>query len=143
MCCGCKRWYRCCSWCDNAGVRNGTGVNASGVKDVIVVGVIKHTHMVKHGTMVIVSMNAAAVKFGTVVGLTKRVLDIVPWLKCEHFGRQACWCFFPRLRGFLENVQPFIPGLPFFLSFFFNGSRTLIPFFRPGSVHSGSASRRL
>ena len=53
------------------------------------------------------------------------------------------WCWlFPRLQGFLENVRPFIPRLRFF--FFFCkveiSKRTLIPLFRPGSVHSGSAS---
>ena len=45
-----------------------------------------------------------------------------------------------------ENVQPVIPhiALFFFFSFFFEAefsSRTLIPLFMPGSVHSGSASR--
>ena len=44
--------------------------------------------------------------------------------------------------GFRENVQPFIPHLPIFFFFFLvaNSLRTLIPLFRPGSVHSGSAS---
>ena len=48
------------------------------------------------------------------------------------------WWLFPRVRGFWVNVQQFIPAL-----FFFKveiSSRTLIPLFRPGSVHSGSAS---
>ena len=47
---------------------------------------------------------------------------------------------FSRLRGFGENVRLFIPRLRFF---FFNveiSLRTLIPIFRPGSVHSGSAN---
>ena len=50
--------------------------------------------------------------------------------------------FFPRSRGFWENVRPFIPLLRFF-HFIFKveiSSCTLIPLFRPGSVHSGSAS---
>ena len=49
---------------------------------------------------------------------------------------------FPCLRGLLENVGPFIPCLCFFF-FFFEveiNLRTLIPLFRPRSVHSGSAS---
>ena len=54
------------------------------------------------------------------------------------------WWLFPRLRGFWENVPPFIPRLHSFFSFsFFEveiNSCTLIPLFRPGSVHSGSAS---
>ena len=44
--------------------------------------------------------------------------------------------------GFWENVRPFIPGLRLFF-FFFDlkiSSRTLIPLFMLGSVHSGSAS---
>ena len=51
------------------------------------------------------------------------------------------WWLFSHLQGFGENVWPFIPCLPFF--FFFKveiSLRTLIPLFRPGSVHSGSAS---
>ena len=55
------------------------------------------------------------------------------------------WCWlFPRLRRFWENVRPFIPRLrPLFCFVLFKvdiSSRTLIPLFRPGSVHSGSAS---
>ena len=45
---------------------------------------------------------------------------------------------------FFENVPPFIPCLCFFFfGFVFEveiSSCTLIPLFRPGSVHSGSAS---
>ena len=49
---------------------------------------------------------------------------------------------FPCLRGFWENVWPFIPCLRFFVVFFKVeiSSRTLIPLFMSGSVHSGSAS---
>ena len=48
---------------------------------------------------------------------------------------------FPRVRGLLENVRQFIPRLRFFFSLKVeNGLRTLIPLFRPRSVHSGSAS---
>ena len=50
------------------------------------------------------------------------------FLACEDFGG--------------KKVRPFIPRLRFFF-FFFEveiSSRTLIPLFRPGSVHSGSAS---
>ena len=53
------------------------------------------------------------------------------------------WCLFPHLWGFGENVQPFIPHLRSFNFFFFKVeiiSCALIPLFRPGSVHSGSAS---
>ena len=49
---------------------------------------------------------------------------------------------FPRLRGFGENVDSFIPCLHFF--FFFKveiSLHTPNPLFRPGSVCSGSASR--
>ena len=51
------------------------------------------------------------------------------------------WWTFPRVPGFGENARHFIPRLRFFCCCccFFN-SRTLIPLFRPGSVHSGSAS---
>ena len=51
------------------------------------------------------------------------------------------WWLFPRLWGFGENVQPFISHLQF-VSFFEMeiSSHTLILLFRPGSVHSGSAS---
>ena len=52
-----------------------------------------------------------------------------------------CWWLFPCLRGFRENVQPFIPCLRFF--FFFKvviSFHTLIPLFRLWSVHSGSVS---
>ena len=58
----------------------------------------------------------------------------------KHFWHGAC--SFLACEGFGENVRPFIPRLHFFF-FFFKveiNSRTLIPFFRPGSVHSGSAS---
>ena len=47
--------------------------------------------------------------------------------------------FFLRLRGFWENVRPFIPRLRFFFKSKIS-SGTLIPFFMRGSVHSGSAS---
>ena len=62
-------------------------------------------------------------------------------------GGQNLW-FLPRVVAFfrvwrfLENVRQFIPCLWFF--FFFEveiRSHTLILLFRPGSVHSGSASR--
>ena len=51
--------------------------------------------------------------------------------------------FFLACEDFFENVWPF-PACAFF--FFLGGaveisSCTLIPLFRPGSVHSGSASR--
>ena len=49
------------------------------------------------------------------------------------------WWLFPSVRGFLENVRQFIPCLPP-SPFFFKveiSSRTLIPLFRPGSVHTG------
>ena len=54
------------------------------------------------------------------------------------------WWLFPRLREFWENVRQFIPCPTLFSFFFFEveiSSRTLIPLFMPGSVHSGSASR--
>ena len=47
------------------------------------------------------------------------------------------------MQGFGENVWQFIPCLCSFFSFFFLveiSSHTLIPLYRPGSVHSGSAS---
>ena len=47
--------------------------------------------------------------------------------------------FFSPVREFWENVQQFISLLRFFFKFETN-LRTLIPLFRPGSVHSGSAS---
>ena len=54
---------------------------------------------------------------------------------------------FPACDDFGENVRPFIPRLRSFFFFFFWGegvveiiSRTLIPLFMPGSVHSVSAS---
>ena len=51
------------------------------------------------------------------------------------------WWLFPRVREFWENVRQFIPRPRFFIFFKVEiGSRTLIPFFRPGSVYSGSAS---
>ena len=57
-------------------------------------------------------------------------------------GGKEWWWLFPLLRGFRENVRSFIPRLCFFF-FFFEGeisSSVLIPLFRPGSVHNGSAS---
>ena len=51
--------------------------------------------------------------------------------------------FFPRLRWVQENVQPLIPHLCFFFFYFLKveiSSCTLIPLFRPGSVHRGSVS---
>ena len=49
------------------------------------------------------------------------------------------WCLFPHLWGFGDNVQPFIPHLRFcFLKW--RLACTLMPLFRPGSVHIGSAS---
>ena len=71
-------------------------------------------------------------------------------VKAIAVGLLCCGGFFPRLRGYVENVRLFIHRLPFFLSFFFLfffffkleiSSRTLIPHFKPRSVHSGSASR--
>ena len=50
-------------------------------------------------------------------------------------------CLFRHLWGFLENVQPFIPCLCFFFFQVEISSCTLISLFRPGPVHSGSASR--
>ena len=54
------------------------------------------------------------------------------------------WWLFPHLWGFSESVWPVIPCLGFFSLFFFFeveiSSRTLIPLFMPGSVHSGSVS---
>ena len=49
------------------------------------------------------------------------------------------WWIFPRVGGFWENVRQFISRLHFFLKVEIS-SRTTIPLFRPGSVHSGSAS---
>ena len=52
------------------------------------------------------------------------------------------WWLFPFWQRFQENVRPFIPAL-FFSFFFFKveiSLRTLIPLFRPGSVHNGSVS---
>ena len=52
-----------------------------------------------------------------------------------------CW-FFPCLQGFWDNVRPLLPCLRFFL-FLFKveiSSRTLIPLYTPGSVHSGPTS---
>ena len=49
----------------------------------------------------------------------------------------------PRFRGFVGNNQISFPACAFLFFFFFEveiTSRTLIPLFRPGSVHSGSAS---
>ena len=50
--------------------------------------------------------------------------------------------FFPHLRGFWENVWPFIPCQCFFFFFLVVeiSLHTLIPLCMPGSVHSGSAS---
>ena len=50
------------------------------------------------------------------------------------------WWLFPCVRGFWENDRQFIPCLRFFLFKVEMSSRTLIPLFRPGSVHRGSAS---
>ena len=50
------------------------------------------------------------------------------------------WWLFPRVRGFWENVRQFSPRLLFFFFKVEISLRTLIPLFRPGSVHSGSAS---
>ena len=57
----------------------------------------------------------------------------------------CCWLF-PCVQGFWENVWQFIPRLHgFCLGFFFFliveiSLHTVIPLFRPGSVHSGSMS---
>ena len=53
-------------------------------------------------------------------------------------NQRGLWLF-PRLRGFWETVRPFIPRQHFFFKLGIS-SRTLIPLFMPGSVHSGSAS---
>ena len=45
---------------------------------------------------------------------------------------------FRYLQGFLEIVWPFIPRLFFFFFFKVECLHTLIPLFRPGSVHNGS-----
>ena len=75
------------------------------------------------------------------------------------FNQCRCrWCLFPRVRGFWENVRQFIPrlcSLLFLILFFLVlfvcvcvcvcfkveiSFHTLIPLYRPGLVHSGSAS---
>ena len=48
------------------------------------------------------------------------------------------WWLFPRVRRFWENVREFIPCQHFFKVEI--SSHKLIALFRPGSVHSGSAS---
>ena len=61
---------------------------------------------------------------------------------CKVRGFPSWWRLFPRLRGFRENVRPFISRLRFFFFFFFEveiSSRTLILLFMPESVHSSSA----
>ena len=50
------------------------------------------------------------------------------------------WWLFPHVRGFWENVWQFIPHLHFFFLKVEISLRTLIPLFKPGSVHSGSVS---
>ena len=53
------------------------------------------------------------------------------------------WWLFHSVREFWENVRQFIPRLRFLKFFLIKveiSSRTLIPLFMPGSVHSGSAS---
>ena len=50
------------------------------------------------------------------------------------------WWLFPRVRGLRKNIRQFNPRLPFFFFKVEISSRKLIPLFRPGSVHSGSAS---
>ena len=50
------------------------------------------------------------------------------------------WWPFPRVQGLGENVQQFITHLRFFFFKVEISLCTLIPLFRPGSVHSGSAS---
>ena len=60
-------------------------------------------------------------------------------LHSEQFMKR-CWLF-PRLRGFGENVRPFIFRLVFVVVVLMEiRSRILIPLFTPGSVHSNSAS---
>ena len=52
------------------------------------------------------------------------------------------WWLFPGVRGFWEVFDNAFPACAFF-SFFFLveiSSQTLIPLFRPGSAHSGSAN---
>ena len=64
------------------------------------------------------------------------------------FKSNCWWWLFPHLQGFWENVRPFTPRLRFllllgfFVVFFLVeiNSRTLIPLFRPRSVHNGLAS---
>ena len=50
------------------------------------------------------------------------------------------WWLFPRVQGFWENVQQFIPRLRFLFFKVEISLPTLIPLFRLGSVQSGSAS---
>ena len=54
------------------------------------------------------------------------------------------WWLLTHLRGFWENVPPFIPSLRFLLLLLLFkveiSSSTLIPLCMPGSVHAGSAS---
>ena len=70
--------------------------------------------------------------------------------RCENAPRVLHQCggdggsggFFLACDDILENVRPFIPRLRLFF-FFYKveiSSRTLIPLFGPGSVHSVSAS---
>ena len=47
---------------------------------------------------------------------------------------------FPRVQGFWETVRLFIPRLCFFFFKLEIISRTLLPLFRPRSVHCGSAN---
>ena len=51
---------------------------------------------------------------------------------------QWWWWIFPQVRGFWENDNSF-PACTFFFKVEIR-SHTVIPLFRPGSVHSGSAS---
>ena len=85
----------------------------------------------------------------TTTTTTILILWIPLWQTCMR-RKPLCvrrwWWLFPRLQGFWENVWRLIPRLRFFFFFFLSffrveiNSRSLIPLFEPGSVHSGSAS---
>ena len=61
---------------------------------------------------------------------------MIRWLHCEVLW----WWLFARLWGCWENGWPFNPRLHFFFFKVEISSCTLIPLFRSGSSHNGSAS---
>ena len=113
----------------------------------VCVSVCAHVHMCVRACVYLcvcmyacVSVMFVCVCVWMFVYVRARATNVHHWLffsLCLSFC--TWWWLFPRMRGVWENVQPFITCLSFWFLVEIS-SRTLIPLFWPGSVHSGLAS---